>query len=131
MDDAVPMRLVERVSDLHRELQRIGDVQWTGVQSPRERLALEIFQDEIIHRLSRIRERVPAQVVERADVRMVQLRNRFRFTLQSRPRLGVGGDVIRQNLDGDGAVQPGIARFVDFAHPAGPERRQDLVRTEP
>jgi hypothetical protein len=36
-----------------------------------------------------------------------------------------------QYLDGDIAVQAGIARFVDLAHTAGPEDGLDFVRTEP
>ena len=34
-------------------------------------------------------------------------------------------------LDGDDAIEAGIARLVDFAHAAGADRLDDLVRTEP
>ena len=33
-----------------------------------------------------------------------------------------------QNLDGDVAAEPRVARAIDLAHPAGAERRDDLVR---
>ena len=32
--------------------------------------------------------------------------------------IGVRGDMLGQDLDGDGAVQAGVAGFVDFAHAA-------------
>ena len=59
-----------------------------------------------------------ADVVERADVRMAQLRDRLRFALEpccprDRPR------DARQDLDGDRAIQAGVARLVDLAHAAG------------
>ena len=39
-------------------------------------------------------------------------------------------EVRRQHLDGDVAPEPRVARAVDLAHPARPERRRDLVRPE-
>ena len=39
--------------------------------------------------------------------------------------------MLGKNFDGDGAVEAGVFGFVDFTHPAGAERRQDFVRTEP
>jgi len=40
------------------------------------------------------------------------------------------GDVLRQHLDGDRAVETGVAGFIDFAHAAGSEGREEFVRTE-
>ena len=34
-------------------------------------------------------------------------------------------------LDGDDAIEPGVARFVDLTHAAGANRREDFVGTEP
>ena len=41
------------------------------------------------------------------------------------------GDVRRQDLDRDRAVEPRVARLVDLAHAAGAERRHDFVGAEP
>ena len=38
--------------------------------------------------------------------------------------------MLRQDLDGDGAVQTGIAGLVDLAHPARAEGGLDLIRAE-
>jgi hypothetical protein len=43
---------------------------------------------------------------------------------------GVRGDVLREDFDGDGAIQSGVSGFVDFAHATGTEVACDLVRAE-
>ncbi len=42
----------------------------------------------------------------------------------------VCGDILGEDLDGDGAVQAGVAGFVDLAHPPRAEMAFDLVRAE-
>ena len=44
-----------------------------------------------------------------------------------REPVGVGGERRGQHLDRDLAAEPRVARAVDLAHPAGAERRDDLV----
>ena len=65
------------------------------------------------------------------DVRVVQGGDGLRFALESLAALGVGGRDVRQNLERHLALQPRIARAIDFAHAAGAEQRHDLVGTEP
>ena len=57
---------------------------------------------------------------------MVQSGDRLRFTLEPHASDGIVGNACRQNLDGDIAVQPGVARAIDLAHAAGPDRRDDF-----
>jgi hypothetical protein len=38
--------------------------------------------------------------------------------------------VLREDFDGDGAIQSGVSGFVDFAHATGTEVACDLVRAE-
>jgi hypothetical protein len=38
--------------------------------------------------------------------------------------------LVGDHFDCDEPIQAGIAGFVDFAHPAGAEERDDIVRTE-
>ena len=73
---------------------------------------------------------VLADIVERADVRVSEGRDRARFALESLAELRVGGKDARENLDGDGAVESRVAGPVDLAHAAGAERRHDFVRAE-
>ena len=71
-----------------------------------------------------------ADVVERADVRVVERGDRAGFALEPLAELRVAGEVRRQDLDRDGAIETRVARLVDLAHPARAERRHDFVRTE-
>ncbi len=50
--------------------------------------------------------------------------------LEPRQPLGVRGECVGQHLDGDLAAQLDVARPVDLAHAARPERREDLVRAQ-
>jgi len=40
------------------------------------------------------------------------------------------GDMLREDFDGDGAVQAGVPGFVDLAHAAFPEQGGDVVVPE-
>src|SRR5436309_200769 len=71
-----------------------------------------------------------ADVVQRADVRVGQLRDGARFPVEPLAELRVRGQRAWQNLDGDDPVEPRVAGAIDLAHPAGTKRSQDLVGTE-
>ena len=42
-------------------------------------------------------------------------------------QIGIRGDMLRQHLDGDGAVQAGVASLIDLALAAGAKGGLDLV----
>jgi hypothetical protein len=64
------------------------------------------------------------------DVGMIERGQPLRFALESCESFRIASGKFRQNLDGDVAIQPWIVRSIDLAHPAGAERRDDLVRTD-
>jgi hypothetical protein len=70
-------------------------------------------------------------VVERQDVRVRQRGDRLRLALEASERVGVAGDALGQHLDRHFPLEPRVACPVDLAHPAGAERRDDLVRSQP
>jgi hypothetical protein len=70
------------------------------------------------------------EAVERSDVRMVHGREKTRLALEPGKPLGVVLDIFRENLDGDVAPEPRIARPVDDPHSPGTELVQDLVMGE-
>jgi hypothetical protein len=74
--DAAPMRAIERVGDLDRHAQRLVDLHRTGAKSIGQRLSLEVFHDEELDAT------VDADVVQRADVRMIQRRDGARFAFE-------------------------------------------------
>ncbi len=124
MNDPGPMRFVERVGDLHTVSQRLVDAERTSSQTIRKRLALEILHDEERDVL------LSADVVKRADVRVIKLGNRSRFLLETLAKLHILRGMRGQDLDCDDAVKPRVARFVDLAHAARADGRPDLVRAQ-
>ena len=64
------------------------------------------------------------------DVRMIECGERSGFTLEAREPVRIGAEGLREDLDGDGPVEPGIARPIDLAHAAGANWCGDLVRAE-
>ena len=124
MDDAVPVRLVERVGDLDRDSaapRSSGSapfVSRSASVSP-SRYSMTRNVDAVLF----------ADVVQRADVRMVELRDRPRLALEALANCASAANA-GQDLDRDGAIEPRVARLVDLAHAAGAERRQDLVGAE-
>ena len=73
---------------------------------------------------------MPADVVNGADVWVVQGGDGSRFLLEALPRLRVGRERAREHLDGNRAIEARVARAIDLAHAAGPDWGDDLVRTK-
>jgi hypothetical protein len=62
--------------------------------------------------------------------RMIELRDRAGFAVEAVAELPIGGERLREDLDGDRAIQTCVARFVDFAHAAGTECGLNFVGAE-
>ncbi len=71
-----------------------------------------------------------AHVVEGADVRVIERGNRLGLAIESGAALRISGDVGRQHLDGDRAIEAGVACLVHLAHPAFAELLNYLIRAE-
>ena len=76
MDDALPVRLGQRVGDLDAVPQRLLERERPLHEAVRERLAFEEFHDEVLDAV------LIADVVERADVGVGELRDRLRLPLE-------------------------------------------------
>ena len=109
MNDAAPMGGLHGIEHLLRQGQRLGNG-----QRPLQRLALDVLHHEV----------VGPDVVQRANVRVIQLRDGSRFALEA---LAERAQVL---LDCDDAIQASVAGFVDLAHAAGANGGEDLVRPE-
>ena len=75
-------------------------------------------------------ERLPvllANVVNRADVGVVQRRCSLRFALKACERLRVAGNILRQELKGDEAMQPRVLGFIHHTHPPAAQLLDDAV----
>jgi len=68
-----------------------------------------------------------ADVMDGADVGMIQGGSGPRLALESAQRFPVASQIVRQELEGDEATEPCVLRFVDHAHSAAAELRDDAV----
>ena len=130
MDDAAAMRGGERARNLDGVLER-------GVERHRaarlgERGAVEKLHDQKTDFGVVVVPGGPfaADVVERADVRMVERRDRFRLALEALPHLVARRDVGMDDLESDQPIETGVPGLVDLAHPASPEGAEDFVRSQ-
>jgi len=124
MDDARPVRPVESRRDLDRDGERLADGERTFRQPIGECLAFEVLHDEVR------RPGLFTDVVQCADMGMVDPGNRAGLPIEALTEVRVRRKRGRQDLDGNGAIEPRVARFVDLSHPTGTDQRQDFVRAE-
>ena len=124
MRDARAMRVVQRARNLDGVSQRLADREGAVGDPIGQRLPLEILHHEEIDAI------LLADVVEDADVRMVQRRDDTRFPIEPLTELRIGRERRRKDFDGDRAIQAGVTRSVHFAHAARADGGLDFIRTE-
>jgi len=120
------MSSVERVRNLYGD----GEKSFRFQRTPSDAM----FQGRAVQKLHG-NESLPvllADVVNRADVGVIQCRCGLGFALKAGERLRVACNVLWQEFEGDEAVQPGVLGFVDHAHPATAKFLDDaVVRDDP
>ncbi len=80
-------------------------------QRPMQRRAVDVLHHQIIG----------ADIVDLADVRMIERRHRARLAFKAFAEFLLG------DLQRDNAIQPGVARFPDLSRATGTELRNDFV----
>ena len=118
------MGAVERVGDLDREAEGLIDRNRAAGDAVGERLAVEKLHHQ------KIALAIATDVVERADVRMIEARDRARLALQSRAELRVRGELGGEDFHRDVAPEARVDGAIDLAHATRADRADDLVRTE-
>src|ERR1700736_5282552 len=66
-------------------------------------------------------------LVDRADVGVIQGRGSFGLTLEAGQSLGIFGYVIRQEFKRNEAIQLNVLRLIDHPHPAAAQLLDDAV----
>jgi hypothetical protein len=64
------------------------------------------------------------------DVRVLERRGELGFLHEPAAALVVGDQAWRQNLERDPTAQTAVQRFIDFAHAAGAQEGDSLVRSK-
>ena len=124
MHHPVGMRVRKRVRDLAAEAQDLLGRQGSAGQPRAQGLALDQLHGDVD---------VPvgfADLVDRADVRMIELRRQPRLAQQPRARRGIGERRGRQDLERDVAVEPRVTGPVHLAHATRTDKAYDLERTD-
>ncbi len=124
MDDPLPMRLTQCVGDLDSVAQELVERQRSALEALRQGLAFHALHHQEVHAV------LMPDVVQRADVRMIQTRDCLGLALEALAPFGIAGEVCGQDFDRHCSIQPRVARPVNFSHPARAQRRDDLVGTQ-
>ena len=121
MDDPFAMRLADRFRNLFREVQELEKLQRSASDTLGERWAFGEFQDQVPLIVD------AQQIVNGSDVGVIQAREKLGLALKAAERRAIGGEISRQNLDGDFALEVGIFRTVNTSHAPAAEQIQDFV----
>ncbi len=106
---------------MHRDLEQFVERHRLVADAALERLAVEQLHDDELLPV------VIADVVQRADVRVVERGRDARFALEALDCLRIAREVGRQHLDGDLAAEPRVLGAIDDAHAAAVEDFDDAV----
>ena len=114
----------QSVRDLHRNRQRLLDLDRAPLQPIEQRFAVEKLHDEKRGAV------LGADIVQGANVRVCELRNRACLSVESVTELRVGGERRGEDLDRDRSIQPRITAAIHLAHAPSANQRQDFVSAE-
>jgi len=109
------------IGDLNREFEQFVCLERLSGNALLERFALPILHHDKGLAL------VLPNVVNRADVRVIQRGGSLRFTLEPFQGLPVLGEFFREEFQGDGALELGVLGLVHHAHAAPAELLQNAV----
>ena len=124
MHDADLVRGFERVGNLSRNRDGIGCGHRTARNPRRQVLARYQLHHEGPHTSGFL------ESVNLRDVGMIQRGERLGLSRESGDAIGVTAERVRENLQGDVAVEFRVTGAIDLAHSAGADGRNDRVRSE-
>jgi hypothetical protein len=125
MDDAVIVRGFQRIGHLRRVLQGIVQRQAAMSGDPIvESLAFDVLHHEEASTV------FVADVVQGADVRMVQTGNGLCFTMEARQPIRIVGEMFGKDFDSDRSSEASVGSLVDLAHSARTDLADDLIWTQ-
>jgi hypothetical protein len=118
------MRPRQRVGNLDGILQGRGEPQPFAVYQVIEGLSGDVLHCDEVRAVNMI------NVMNGDDVRVIQGRGSLGFLNEAPLAIGVGDSFCRQHLDGDVAVEMGVAGPLNDTHAAFAESLSDLIMAE-
>jgi hypothetical protein len=130
MHDPVAVRLFECRRDLQAMAHDLRGREKPPGHDVVEGFPLHEFHHEEVTFVLVRPQRFAADVVQHANVRMVEPGDGARLTLEPLTRVDVARNVGTQDFEGDKAIEPPVLRTIDFTHAAGSKRSLDLIWPE-
>ena len=121
MDDSLRMCRVERIGNLDAQIENRLDLQRLATDLVSERLPLQQFHGDEGSPIGLV------DFVDRADVRMVQRGRSFGLPLESAKGLGIVGEFVGKELQGDVAAELEVFGLVHNAHAPAADLAEDTV----
>src|SRR5208282_218471 len=112
MDDALGVGRVERIGDLDAERKQCVEFHGTVADEMLQGRAVEVLHDDEGLAV------LLANVVDGADIRMVERGRSPGLAAEALERLAVSGYIFGEEFQGDEAVEAGVLGLVDDAHAA-------------
>jgi len=125
MHHTTAMRFIQCIRDLRSQLEHLLQRQRPLLQTLGQRFALDAFHHQVVDSV------LMTDVVQHADVRMIQIGDCLGFALEPLFAYGIGRKLRGQNLDSNRALQARVPRAVHFTHPARTKRCHDFVGAKP
>jgi len=115
MNNPFGVRGIQCVGDLDSQVEQRFQFHGLGTDTMFQGYAIEKFHgDEDLAVLV-------ADVVDGADVGMVERGRGLRFALKTSQHLGIASDLVGEEFQGDEAVKASVLGFVDDSHAAAPK----------
>jgi len=121
VSDALRVRRIQPIGNLDREVEQFVDL-----YEFRPDPVLEGLPFEILHRNEGLAF-IFADLINGANMGMVESRGGARFTLKAFQSQAVLGKMFRQELEGDEPAELGVFGFINHTHPAATQLLEDAV----
>ena len=121
MDDARRVSHIQRVGNLRPKIHQLVDRDWLALDAVLERRAIEILHHDVLAAL------VFSNVVDGADIGMVECGRRPRLAPEPLQCLRILRQFVRQKLQRDAAPQAQVFRLIDNTHAAAAQFLRDAV----
>ncbi len=121
MDDSLGMAGGQRVGNLDAHVEHLLDIHGLAVHEIAKALAFELLHDDVGLAVE------VADIVDGADVGMIQLRGDARLTQEALQRLVIVEQVVRDELQRDAAAKASVFRLVYHPHSTATQLAQNVI----
>ena len=121
VDDASSVGRVQGIGDFNCEPQQRIQIERTAGDLVGQESAVNILHDDEGATV------LLTDVVDGADVRMIQRGCRLRLTLETAQSLRVSGNLLGQEFQSDETMEPGVFGLIDHTHAAAAQLFNDAV----